>query len=470
MQILDYLLMNFNDGRKKTLEIIRMFVKNLKSIDKYSQNMNRRDFLKTSATIAGAAALAPTVSEAAPKNGKTTTPLQVEGYVKEPSRRTPVVDRADVVIIGGGPAGFAAAVSAARQGVDVLMLEREYFLGGLFTGCGVTPIINSWSPSEKGNRVQAVAGICDELCGRLDKAGMLCIERIHPKADPEAAKYFMEEMVAESGARMLYGVTATQVIMSGDTISSVILEGKSGRVAVNAKFVIDCSGDGDVLEWSGEDFTVYRNDIGAMWRIGNAKNCTKGNATPVPGVRTIHAVGEKGQDGLDMYNLTRIQTLLRKRMWEDTQQLRTNPGCKDLFLLDTPSVVGVRVTRVLNSVLNVSARGAVSGQCYDDVIGYAGAGINMTVDGKKYEKNKRPIWQVPYSSITPKTVSNLLVAGRCFGFDEQLTYDAREIGTCLMTGQAAGTAAAQAILGRCSCRDVDIKQLQSTLKKNGVIL
>lgn len=432
--------------------------------------MNRRDFLKTGAAVAGAAAIAPALS-AGTKDGKAHTPLEVKGYVKEPSRRIPVVDSADVVIIGGGPAGFAAAVSAARQGVDVLMLEREYFLGGLFTGCGVTPIINAWSYAGKGDiRVQAVAGVCDELCSRLDKAGMLCLEKIRPKVDPEAAKYFMEEMVAESGARMLYGVTAAQVVTSGNTIKSVILESKSGRVAVDARFVIDCSGDGDVLEWTGEDFTVYRNDIGAMWRIGHAENSPKGSPTPIPGVRTRHTTGEKGQDGLDMYNLTRVQTLLRKMMWEDARQLRANPGCEDLYLLDTPSVVGVRTTRVLNSVGNVSALGAVKGRQYSDVIGYAGADSSMTVDGKKYGKHKRPVWQVPYSAITPKTVSNLLVAGRCFGFEKPLTYDAREIGTCLMTGQAAGTAAAQAVLSRCSCRDVDVRRLQDTLKKNGVIL
>lgn len=433
--------------------------------------MDRRHFLKTAALGTGAI----TVGQAVPAHAKepakeAKTPLDVKGFIKEPARRIPVVDSADVVIVGGGPAGVAAAISAARQGSSVLVLERQYFLGGLFTGCGVTPIIDMYSPTESG-KTQAIFGIAEELCQRLDAMKMLSVEYVRPKVDPEAAKFVMEEMLDEAGVRLIYGVQAAEIVMSGNRIDAVIIEGKSGRVAIQTKFVVDCSGDGDILEWAGEDFTVYQNDIGAMWRIGNAENCKAGTPTCIKGVRTRHTTGEKDQDGLDMYNLTRIQKNMRKMMWEDAVALSKNPGCEDLFLLDTPSVVGVRVTRVLNSVFNVTVEGAALGQSYDDVIGFSGSDSTLKrSNGIHIPATQRKIWQIPYRALTPKRVENLLVAGRCFGYEKGLTYDSREVGTCFMTGQAAGTAAGMAVKTRCSCREVNVPALQANLRSQNVKL
>lgn len=424
--------------------------------------------MKTGA--AGLATLALSGPAAEAKTRKVNTPLETQGYVREPARQIPVVDNADVVVIGGGPAGFAAAVAAAREGSDVLLLERLYFLGGLFTGCGVTPIINMFHPDSAQKSRQAVFGICDELYRRLDEVGMICWDNIRPKVDPEAAKYFMEDFCAGAGVRILYGVQAAQVTQSGGGIDSVIVEGKSGRVAIRCRFVIDASGDGDVLEWVGEDFTVHKNDIGAMWRIGNVGQIKKGSPTPVKGVRTLHTAGEKNQDGLDMYNLTRVQLGLRKRMWEEVAQWRSKPGGEDLYLVDTPALVGVRTTRVLDSVANVTTEGAATGKVYPDVVGITGGDSNLNAPGGKILRKNRLMWQIPYSSLTPRHIPNLLVAGRCFGFEKELTYDAREIGTCLVTGQAAGVAASLAVRKRQSNRDIDIAELQTRLRAQHVKL
>ncbi len=430
--------------------------------------MDRRSFLKTTALGSAGLALGGVPAEAKKKTAK--TPLEAKGYVSEPARRIAVVDSADVVVVGGGPAGFAAAVAAAREGADVLVLERQYFLGGLFTGCGVTPIINMYNRNGRKTGVKAVFGIADELCDRLREVNMLCWDKDRPKADPEAAKYFMEEMFAEAGVRLLYGVQVCEVVMSGDSVSAVILEGKSGRVAVKCRYVVEASGDGDTLEWTGEDFSVWKDDIGAMWRIGNADASGKGSVTPVKGVRTRHSVGERKQDGLDMYNLTRVQIGQRKKIWTEAMEFRKMEGCGDLYVVDTPSVVGVRITRTLNSVGNVTASGAATGKSYKDVIGFTGGDSSLEWEGGKIAAKDRKIWQIPYSALTPKKVPNLLVAGRCFGFERALTYDAREIGTCLMTGQAAGTAAAMGVAARCSCRDIDVAALQGKLRAQKVKL
>lgn len=435
--------------------------------------MDRRDFLKKSAICTAAIAAAPTLAAEAKTHDKEIegkTRLEVKGHISEPARSTPVVDGADIVVVGGGPAGFASAIAAARQGCDVLLLERGYFLGGLFTGCDVTLLNNMYSPTPDG-KVQAVFGICQELCNRLEASKMIYTKKVSPNVDPEATKYYMERMCVESGVRILYGVQAAQVSMSGDRIDAVILETKSGRVAVTAKFVIDCTGDGDILEWAGEDFNEYKYNISAMWRVGGLGSDQGGSTTPNKGVRTRHlGKGIKDVDGLDMYVLSKSQIELRQMMWDQVQELRSTPDNPDAFLLSAPTVVGVRVTRVLNSVFNVTTEGAVEGKSYDDVIGFTGGDSNLTWNGKKIKKVNRKIWQVPYRSLVPKKVPNLLVAGRCFGYEQALRWDAREVGTCLMTGEAAGAAAAQAIASRCSCRDVDVPRLQATLRSAGAKL
>lgn len=433
--------------------------------------MDRRHFLKRSVvSAAGIATTGVVATEASAKTVKVKTRLEYGQTIKEPSRRIPVVDSADLIVVGGGPAGFAASVAAARQGLDVIMLERGYFLGGLFTGCDVTLLNNMYSPTHNG-RVQAVFGICDELCNRLNSHKMMVWAGTPPNVDTEATKFFMEEMCAEAGVRILYGAHASEVSMSGDRIDAVFVETKSGRVAMKTNFVIDCSGDGDVLAWTGEDFIEYKNHISAMYRIGNVRNRTSGSHTPNEGVYTMHlGQGISNVDGLNAYVASKAQLELRKRMWEKTLDVRSKEGNENAYLLSTPSIVGVRVTRVLNAVLNVTVEGAATGKSYDDVIGFTGSDSTLHWGDTRIPGKDRKIWQVPYRSLVPKTVENLLVAGRCFGYEKGLTYDAREVGTCFMTGEAAGTAAAQAVSLRRGCRDIDVRRLQETLRMNKVKL
>ena len=208
-----------------------------------------------------------------------------------------------------------------------------------------------------------------------------------------------------------------------------------------------------------------------MWRCGNAENLTRKGAhpTPVKGVKYLHTRGEENQNGLDIYNLTRLQMKFRKHMWETALKDREYTGCEDLFLLDTPSQLGVRITRVLNAVHNVTFADSLTYTEYEDSIGLSGGDstLSYTNGTETFSGDKRPIWQIPYRSLTPKKVQNLLVSGRCFGFDEGLTYDAREIGTCIVTGQAAGTAAALAGIDRTSVQEVSIPLLQQNLIEQG---
>ena len=300
----------------------------------------------------------------------------------------------------------------------------------------------------------------------------MAVNRLDPTVDPEAAKYVMEQMIQEAGVEMVYNATVAQVIMSGNRIDAAVLETKSGRVAVRAKLFVDTSGDGDLIAYSGEDFDKMNYHIGAMWRVGGVAEGTRksGSPTPIPGVRVMHLHGEDDKDGLDALENTRIWMRMRKLMWDRTQALRSREGGENAFLLETPPQIGVRVTRMLKAVKRLSLEETMTGAAHKDVIGMSGGSDTIKYQGRSIKKKERPIWQIPYSSLIPQRVENLIVAGRCFGFDRELAWDAREIGTCFVTGQAAGVAAALAVNARAGVRDVDVPKLQETLRKQGAML
>ena len=396
--------------------------------------------------------------------------LESNGWLKQPAREIPVVAEADVVVLGGGPAGVAAAVNAARTGVKVILLERYTFLGGLWTGGLVLPMLSTHGLSPDNEWTKVIWGFSNEIYMRLKKMKMV-VNAKAPCVDPEACKYVLEQYCEESGVQIIYHSWASDAVMSGDRIDAIFLETKSGRIAVRGKYFVDASGDGDLIAWSGEDHYELKYHVGAMYRIGGVPEDMKaGTKTPIPGVRNGHLHGYDDQDGLDVLNLSRLQVQLRKDMWRKTEELRSREGGEGIFLLETPPQIGVRVTRVLNPVKPVTLEESMHYTSYDDSIGMSGGSAPIMYQGRKVPTRERPYWQIPYSSILPKTCQNLLVAGRCFGYDKDLSYDAREIGTCLVTGQAAGTASALACLGRSCVQDVDIKKLRSTLVEQGAKL
>ena len=191
------------------------------------------------------------------------------------------------------------------------------------------------------------------------------------------------EMLNELNVRVVYHSWASNVIVTANRIEHVALETKSGRIAISGKYFIDCTGDGDIFCWAGEPFTERRHHIGAMWRVGHAENSKAGGPTPISGVRIMHTGGEYNQDGLDVFNLSDLQYRLRKYMWDETQKARQAEGCSDLFLLDTPSQIGVRCTRVLSSRHIVTMDETMSRTAYHDVIGMSGGSIGFTHNGQK---------------------------------------------------------------------------------------
>lgn len=436
--------------------------------------MKRRKFIQEGLLLAGALTLGHQTVQG--KTKKKTATLHKD-CVEEPAREVPILLESDVLVVGGGPSGVAAALSAARMGMKTCLVERYNHLGGLWTGGLVLPLNCTHGLSREAQRTQVIHGISGEITDRLRRLNMVRGE-VNPLVDPEACKYVLEKMMQEAGVTVVYHAWAAGAVMDGRTIRGIFAESKSGRRALLAKVVIDCTGDGDVFHWAGEKYLEARYAIGMEARLGGTDRVNHnapgykphglGAQTPIPGVTWHYMWGDAKQDGLDVMNLSRLQQKFRLKIWEDVEKLRQQPGYEQVFLLDTASQLGIRTTRILNGCYQLTLKDTMTYRNFDDCIGVSGAYTTINYDGRKVPEKERPYWQIPYRALLPRHTDNLLVAGRCFSYEEALTDDAREIGTCLVTGQGAGTAAALAVKGNDAVRNVNTAQLRSELEAQGV--
>lgn len=436
--------------------------------------MKRRKFIQEGLLLAGALTLGHQTVQG--KTKKKTATLHKD-CVEEPAREVPILLECDVLVVGGGPSGVAAALSAARMGMKTCLVERYNHLGGLWTGGLVLPLNCTHGLSREAQRTQVIHGISGEITDRLRRLNMVRGE-VNPLVDPEACKYVLEKMMQEAGVTVVYHAWAAGAVMDGRTIRGIFAESKSGRRALLAKVVIDCTGDGDVFHWAGEKYLEARYAIGMEARLGGTDRVNHnapgykprglGAQTPIPGVTWHYMWGDAKQDGLDVMNLSRLQQKFRLKIWEDVEKLRQQPGYEQVFLLDTASQLGIRTTRILDGCYQLTLKDTMTYRNFDDCIGVSGAYTTINYDGRKVPEKERPYWQIPYRALLPRHTDNLLVAGRCFSYEEALTDDAREIGTCLVTGQGAGTAAALAVKGNDAVRNVSTAQLRSELEAQGV--
>ena len=412
-------------------------------------------------------------------------------WIIEPERKTPVVANADLLVCGGGFAGVAAAVCAARNGSQVLLLEKYGFLGGLVTSALVitTPPLNN--------------GINSEIAKRLQEKGVYApcrhsgeeVEWLKMHAtDPEIIKYELIQMLKENKIDFLLHTYIVGTIMEGQVIKGIIMENKAGRQAILAKMVVDATGDADIASFAGAPFRLFKKPMTMMFnmvgvnipvvldRIGNWGNLKKALKEAVdrgdqpfdlgihmeygaPGVHAEKLVYDDeinvwsgnmlGMDGTDPKDLTRAEVTTREHAIRLAGFLKKYiPGFEKSRIEYTSTQVGVRATRQIIGRASPSTD-EVKNTIFDDTVVKPYAHSHM---------------RLPYGSILPQNVQNLLVAGRCISAADEAMGQLRLIPVCSATGQAAGTAAALALKQKKAPGDLDVAELQRILQDQGMDL
>jgi hypothetical protein len=444
--------------------------------------------------------------------------------ILEPAQEISVIREADVVVVGGGPGGHSAAVAAARNGADTVLIERYGILGGQATG-GVVTIIPNLSGRDG---VQEIVGLTQEWVDRMDKREATAyppkeiwgntdkalikewfdrsffnvrIDRIVYSVlfDAEILKCVLNDMVEEAGVKTYLHSWGTKTIMEGNEAQGVIFESKSGRQAILAKVVIDGTADGDLFPSAG---ITYDTDIDPTIRIANLSLCywiggvDLQKATDFQNtnrekfqemMRDLMSRGGhpgfmrtclKNQESvvwkhpryvsssqIDVEELTRVEFEGRKKMLMSFDYFKENfPGFEKSFIALSAPQLGTRSSRRVHSEVILTETHANADTIWKDTIA-----IFPDVD-RGEESMQHPSLHVPYRTLVPRGVENFLVACRAFGSDQVIQNFFNLIPHCIAFGEAAGTAAALCVKEGKKVRDVNIEELRDRLTKQDVPL
>jgi FAD dependent oxidoreductase len=439
--------------------------------------------------------------------------------IEEPARRVPIYGEYEVAVLGGGPAGIAAAVAAARAGRRTLLIERYGFLGGMGTAAGVTNFCGLHA-NVHGEMRRLVQGIASELLSRIDRLGglnapHLVLGKIFAQAyDTSAYKIAADDLLANHNVDILFHALGAGVVMKNERrINALMLETKAGRQAVLANIFIDCSGDGDLAAWAGAPYEIG-DDQGhllypsMMFRLNGVDPQKAGEAW-----RTIPALMEKAEaagthkfprraaivrpqrhdvewrvnftqvarkdgaavNGLEPDEMTCGEIDGRRQATEAFEFLRTVPGFEKSYIVDLPPQLGIRETRRVVGGYMLSGEDVLGCASFEDSIGVNGWPIEAHVSGDVIFKfppipESRGYNELPYRMLVPEGVDNLLIAGRCASMTHEGQSAARVSGACFAMGEAAGTAAALALSGNTSPRDIAVEKLQQGLKAQGAFI
>lgn len=427
-------------------------------------------------------------------------------FIPEAAGSVPVVTRSDVVVVGGGPAGFAAAIAARREGCSVTLIERYPYLGGLASG-GMVLVLDDMNNGQE----VTVTGVCMEMIERMTRIGA-CVYpppedrrqdwevykrwahwglfdfRSNGKPagivmaaafDPDAWKRTSNEMIADVGVDVRLHSWFSKAIVRDGRITGVICDTKAGRQAIMGDVIIDTSGDLDVAAAAGAKFTDGAYMITTVFRLGGvdteaaerfryedpeafakvdklAKRTVGGSwdrwwlSTPLPGVVWCNCPHMTGYDAMKVEDQTRADFEGRKRIYALVEFVRANmPGFEKCFVIDVAPQLGVRQTRLLEGEYIVTKDDVNNRVHFADTV----------ARGRDY--------YTPYRAMLPKEVEGLLVAGRHYSATESAQKLSREIPPCMSMGQSAGVAAALALAANIPLKQVDPKAICARVRAQG---
>lgn len=438
--------------------------------------------------------------------------------VREPERLTPVWGPWDVIVLGGGPAGIAASVASARSGLRVLLVERYGFLGGMGTAAGVTNFCGLHA-NVHGHIHRVVHGVASDLLARIDALGglnrphALFGRTVAQAYDTAAYKIAADALLADAGVEVLFHALGCGVLMDdARRVSALLLETRSGRVAARARAFIDASGDGDLCAWSGAAFDKG-DDQGhmlypsTMFRVNGVDPVRAGRAwETIPGlmaraeaegrhrfprrtpivrpqksgiewrVNLTQLANARGDaiDGTDARELSAAEALGRGQIASVMRFLREVPGFEQAYIVDIPPQVGIRETRRVRGLYQLTEADVLTCARFDDSIGVNGWPLELHLKGDVEFRwppaGSRGYNQLPYRMVVPKGLANVWVAGRCASMSHDAQSAARVTGACFVMGQAAGVAASLAVQGGTDNGAVDPQRLRMALAASGAWL
>lgn len=432
--------------------------------------------------------------------------------ITEKARELTVESECDVLVIGAGPAGFSAAVTCGRLGLKTILLEQSGTVGGVATA----GLMSHWTGATEGPLYEELLKRARTAPSDVNYHGdkVLKAEQI---IDPENTKLEMLRMLREAGVSLKLYTFAVDVTMDGNKIEGVITESKSGRSAILAGIVIDCSGDGDIAAKSGAEYSVGREDDGkmqpvtVMFKVAGVDEETavypgefeddfqvpagmlqelgrKHLKAPVghvllypgsaPGVVTVNMTNSIGVNGLNPDDLTRAEIECRGQIPGIIDFLRSYvPGFENCFLISTSSAIGVRETRHFKGLYTITEKDIAEAKVFDDWIatrcffnfdvhGLDGPGLDPTGAQKAFPTKEK--YTIPLGCLIPEKTNGLLLAGRNISGTHKAHSNYRVMPICVNMGQGAAAAAAVCLKEKVEPRDLDIRKVQKILREMGV--
>ncbi len=415
----------------------------------------------------------------------------------------------EIVVVGGGFAGAAAAIGAAREGKRVLLIEKYNCLGGAAVYDLVNPFMGNWTHETDANgvrrQVDLSCGLFTEIVRRMDElGGVLPVAGI--TFNEEILKYVLNTMAIESGVQLLYQTYVTGVKKEDGRITSLTVSNVSGSSRVWGDCFIDATGDANLSFLAGCPYRVGREGDGLCqpmtlcFRLGNVDTSDYGTLkhrindlykehqakglikNPRENILVFRTLNENilhfnttrvvKLDPTNAEEVTQAEIVAREQVFEMYRFLRENfAEFKDCILLSTGLQIGARESRMIEGDYVLTQEDLLSFARFEDAIAVCNYDIDIhSPDGSGTSHYYFPdgkYYQIPYRTLIPKGVRNLLVAGRCISVTHEAQASVRIMPTCTNLGEAAGAAAALALSHGGDVRAIDVKKLQAILVGNG---
>lgn len=431
--------------------------------------------------------------------------------ILEPQRELPVIEEADVIVAGGGPAGVAAAICAARQGAKTVLIEQTGDVGGVAT----TGLMSHWTGNTQGGFYEELLERTSEETGPIEGASFNGDMR--QVINPESLKTRLLDLLEEAGVKLyLYTFSCTALTENG-RVTGLVTESKAGRRAMLCKILIDATGDGDLAASAGAAYQKGRESDGKMQPMSlmfkvagvdteravfpggfeDTYDVPRGDLqtlgrehlpfpaghvllyrSTLPGVVTCNMTNCIDVDGTDPADLTRAVRECRGQLEPIVEFLRGYvPGFENCWLISTASVIGVRETRHFEGMQTLTEDDIRAARVFDDwavtkasfnfdIHNIDGSGLDENGEQKKFTQKKG--YTIPYGCLVPREVDGLLLAGRNISGTHKAHSNFRVMPICANIGQAAGTAAALCAAQGIQPRELSVPLLQEKLREQGV--